>query len=131
MSSRMRRAGFRFLRNKQYSARNLSQCPAFSSRRHLEAVLIGVQPGKQILLFRSLPAWKRMLAAARVPHVRVAVARRVSRSRRSTSKSRQVSKAALGLPFVLYGCPKFLHLKWLLNECPPVLEDNLRMRVSG
>src|ERR1039457_340527 len=48
MSSRMRRAGFRFLRNKQYSARNLSQCPAFSSRRHLEAVLIGVQPGKQI-----------------------------------------------------------------------------------
>src|ERR1039457_5598101 len=58
MSSRMRRAGLRFLRNKQYSARNLSQCPAFSSRRHLEAVLIGVQPGKQIPQQRSLVTTK-------------------------------------------------------------------------
>ena len=36
-----------------------------------------------------------------------------------------------GFQAVLDGCPKFLHLKWLLNEYPPALEDNLRMRVSG
>src|SRR5436853_3469086 len=48
MSSRMRRTGFRFLRNKQYSARDLSECPAFFQDGLRRPTSIGVQPGKQI-----------------------------------------------------------------------------------
>src|SRR5438132_12080978 len=50
MSSRMRRTGFRFLRNKQYSARDLSECPAFFQDGLRRPTSIGVQPGKQIRL---------------------------------------------------------------------------------
>src|SRR5438445_12885065 len=49
MSSRMRRTGFRFLRNKQYSSQDLSECPAFFQDGLRRPTSIGVQPGKQIL----------------------------------------------------------------------------------